>query len=111
MRLKVFIMLGLLLCAPLSGLAQEGSHDGLTNNLSNLYCVSNAKTRSISPENFTGEKGKCGISAELRADGARLRVRDTIQVAQIIGQPVVRTLLRQPGQGSTEQQPQHDKIS
>ena len=29
-------------------------------NMGNLYRLSNAKTRSISPENFTGEKGKGG---------------------------------------------------
>ena len=29
----------------------------LAPDLSNLYRVSNAKSRSISPENFTGEKG------------------------------------------------------
>lgn len=31
-------------------------------NLKNLYNLSNAKTRSISPENFTGEKGKGGMA-------------------------------------------------
>ncbi len=30
--------------------------------LKNLYNLSNAKTRSISPENFTGEKGKGGMA-------------------------------------------------
>jgi|GEM_PF-422131 len=34
----------------------------LGNNLSNLYRLSDAKTRSISPENFTGEKGKGGMA-------------------------------------------------
>jgi hypothetical protein len=65
MRLKNYILLGLLLCAPLSGLAQENSsYDGLTSDLSNLYRVSNAKTFSISPENLTGEKGKGGMATE-----------------------------------------------
>lgn len=36
--------------------------DGIENNLSNLYRLSDAKTRSISPENFTGEKGKGGMA-------------------------------------------------
>ena len=36
--------------------------NGLNNNLSNLFMTSDAKTRSISPENFTGEKGKGGMS-------------------------------------------------
>ncbi|TKG96692.1 DUF2961 domain-containing protein [Puteibacter caeruleilacunae] len=40
----------------------QGSFNGLNNNLSNLYRLSNAKTRSISPENFTGEKGKGGMA-------------------------------------------------
>jgi hypothetical protein len=33
-----------------------------TNNLRNLTKLSDAKTRSISPENFTGEKGKGGMA-------------------------------------------------
>lgn len=41
--------------------AQE-KFNGLNNGLSNLYRVSDAKTRSISPENFTGEKGKGGMA-------------------------------------------------
>ncbi len=32
--------------------------------MANLYRVSNAKSRSISPENFTGEKGKAGMATE-----------------------------------------------
>ncbi|MBP1650050.1 MAG: hypothetical protein H6Q26_207 [Bacteroidetes bacterium] len=31
--------------------------------LDNLYRLSNAKTRSISPENLTGEKGKGGMAS------------------------------------------------
>ena len=40
------------------------SFNGLGVNLSNLYRLSPAKTRSISPENFTGEKGKGGMATE-----------------------------------------------
>jgi hypothetical protein len=36
--------------------------DGLNVNLGNLYRLSDAKTRSISPENFTGEPGKGGTA-------------------------------------------------
>jgi hypothetical protein len=36
--------------------------NGLDVNLSNLYRTSDAKTRSISPENFNGEKGKGGMA-------------------------------------------------
>src|ERR1700745_452969 len=38
--------------------------NGIDVNLSNLYRVSDAKTRSISPENFNGEKGKGGMATE-----------------------------------------------
>src|SRR5438093_8754248 len=38
--------------------------DGLGMNMGNLYRLSKAKTRSISPENFTGEKGKGGMATE-----------------------------------------------
>ena len=37
---------------------------GLGSNLGNLSLLSNAKTRSMSPENFTGEKGKGGMAVE-----------------------------------------------
>src|ERR1043166_4349376 len=44
--------------------AAETSFDGLGVNLGNLYRVSKARSRSISPENFTGEKGKAGMATE-----------------------------------------------
>jgi hypothetical protein len=40
------------------------SFSGLASSLSDLYRLSSAKTRSISPENFTGEKGKGGMATE-----------------------------------------------
>ncbi|MHC4912146.1 MAG: glycoside hydrolase family 172 protein [Planctomycetota bacterium] len=41
---------------------QERPFDALNMSLGNLPRLSNAKTRSISPENFTGEKGKGGMA-------------------------------------------------
>src|SRR6201996_1735478 len=38
--------------------------NGLGLHLGNLSTLSSAKTRSISPENFTGEKGKAGMATE-----------------------------------------------
>ena len=43
--------------------------NGLNNNLGNLYKLSNAKTRSVCPENFTAEKGKAGMSTDGPAKG------------------------------------------
>ncbi len=39
-------------------------YNGLNLSLGNLSRLSNAKTRSISPENFNGEKGKGGMATE-----------------------------------------------
>jgi hypothetical protein len=44
--------------------AKCASFNGLEPNLGNLYRTSDAVTRSISPENFTGEKGKGGMATE-----------------------------------------------
>src|SRR6185295_11287411 len=45
---------------------------GLGMNLGNLARLSNAQSRSISPENFTGEKGKGGMATEgIGAEAAR----------------------------------------
>jgi len=40
----------------------QGTFNGLEMNMGNLYRLSNAQSRSISPENFTGEKGKGGMA-------------------------------------------------
>ncbi len=43
---------------------QESNYNGLNLGMGNLSRLSRAKTRSISPENFTGEKGKGGMSTD-----------------------------------------------
>jgi len=47
-----------------SASAADSQFNGLGLNLGNLYRVSKAQTRSISPENFTGEKGNAGMATE-----------------------------------------------
>ncbi|MBS1948991.1 MAG: DUF2961 domain-containing protein [Bacteroidetes bacterium] len=47
-----------------SNLLAQGDYNGIDANMSNIYRMSEAKTRSISPENFTGEKGKGGMATE-----------------------------------------------
>ncbi|MBE5967869.1 MAG: DUF2961 domain-containing protein [Lachnospiraceae bacterium] len=50
-------------------------YNGLSNSIGNIHLLSNARTRSISPENFTGEKGKGGM-CELEDGSAKLAARD-----------------------------------
>ncbi len=52
----------------LAGPDDEKSFNGLGLTMGNLSRLSKAQTRSVSPENFTGEKGKGGMST----DGAAL---------------------------------------
>jgi hypothetical protein len=52
--------------------------DGLDTGIGNLYRLSNAKSRSISPENFTGEKGKGGMATE--STGKPIRFEEDLKV-------------------------------
>lgn len=61
MRLKTAVLLGVVFYCTIL-LAQR--HDGLANNLNDIYRLSDAKTFSISPENLTGEKGKGGMAVQ-----------------------------------------------
>lgn len=54
---------------------RTGSFNGLDMNLGNLYRTSDAKTRSISPENLTGEPGK-GATTELEKGSAKDAARE-----------------------------------
>ncbi len=52
-----------LLTLVISVAAQKaGNFNGMDLNMGNLYRLSNAESHSISPENFTGEKGKGGMA-------------------------------------------------
>jgi len=80
--MKRFVLLSLLLTVfvlPLSAFAQPSQQrrpsfpfNGIAVDQTNLHLLSDAKTRSISPENFTGEKGKGAMATEgLGANAAR----------------------------------------
>ncbi len=58
MRIKSLILAAL--CMVTVGVYAQSNYpfNGLDMNMGNLSRLSDAKTRSISPENFTGEKGK-----------------------------------------------------
>ena len=60
-----------LLAVSLMAIAQK-ANNGIDNNLGNIFLLSNAKSRSISPENFNGAKGRGGMATAgtgLRASG------------------------------------------
>ena len=62
----------------------QNKFNGLDMNLGNLYRLSDAKTRSISPENFSGEKGKAGMADPVDKD--KYNVANASSAARDLGQ-------------------------
>jgi hypothetical protein len=108
MNIKVIFILNLFLLSPLHGFAQDGPPAGLDSGLNNLYRVSNAKSRSISPENLTGEKGKGGMATQGTASAASLgqgwkmnpyvvvEPGKTFTLAEVTGQGAIRHIWMTP---------------
>lgn len=63
MKKKLFGCLFISLFISVATFAQE-KFNAIESNMSNIYRLSDAKTRSISPENFTGAKGQGGMATE-----------------------------------------------
>ena len=82
MKIKFFILAALCM-ATISIYAQN--FNGLDMNMGNLYRLSNAKTRSISPENFTGEKGKGGMADPI-TDKEKINQANAHHAAKTLGQ-------------------------
>ena len=94
----------------LSLFGAESSFNGLDMNLGNLSRLSKAKTRSISPENFTGEKGKAGMSTDGPAKNAardlgqgwkvspyvRVPAKSTFTLAEITGPGAIQQIWLTP---------------
>jgi hypothetical protein len=62
----------------------QSKFNGLDMNMGNLSRLSDAKTRSISPENFNGEKGKAGMADP--ADKDKPNVANAFNAARDLGQ-------------------------
>jgi len=60
----------LLLGLTINSNAQKYNYNGIEGGLQNLYRLSNAESRSISPENFKGEKGKGALADTGTGSGA-----------------------------------------
>jgi len=103
---RFFVLLLLFVMFLGSVFSQNIPSNGMQNNLGSLYMLSNAKSRSISPENFTGEKGKGGMakvgegsaSNAARELGQGWKLNPFIEIAK--GQTF--TLAEIDGQGSIE---------
>lgn len=63
-RMTILLTVILLMSATAWAQTRNDKFDGIETGLHNLFRISDAETRSISPENFTGEKGKGGMATE-----------------------------------------------
>ena len=93
-----------------AGSPSAGGFDGIHADMGNLSRLSNAQTRSISPENFTGEKGKAGMattgtgqhaSRELGqgwkvSPSVRIKAGSTFTLAQINGSGAIQQIWMTP---------------
>jgi hypothetical protein len=79
---KTFSLLTTLLISTL--LFAQSDFNGLNMNMGNLFRMSDAETRSISPENFTGEKGKGGMAVP--DPNAPLNTANATNAARDLGQ-------------------------
>jgi hypothetical protein len=108
MRTYPFVfLLGTLFAA--DGLAQSGSN-GLGLHLGTLSRLSNARTRSISPENFSGEKGRGGMATEGTGKEAgrdlgrgwkispsvRIKAKSTFVLADVKGEGAIQQIWMTP---------------
>lgn len=87
-----------------------GGFNGLDTSLGNLSRLSKAQTRSISPENFTGEKGKAAMATEGTGKHAarelgrgwkvspsvRIKARSTFTLADIDGSGAIQQIWMTP---------------
>ncbi len=79
---------------------EEKVFDGLYLNLGNLCRLSHAQSRSISPENFTGEKGKGGMSTDGPALRAARELGQGWKVSPYVKIPPAETFIMADIQGS-----------
>jgi hypothetical protein len=101
------LILGAIVAGELSA---QSSFNGLNMNLGNLSRLSKAKTRSISPENFTGEKGKGGMAVTGTGEKAardlgqgwkispsiRIKSKETFTLADIQGSGAIQHIWMTP---------------
>jgi len=112
MRINVLslLLVSVLAALTMSVLVVSQDFSGLDLHLGNLYKLSKAKSRSISPENFTGEKGKGGMATNGTGAGAArdlgqgwkvspsvvIRAKSTFTLAEIQGPGVIQSIWMTP---------------
>jgi hypothetical protein len=104
------LLVAVALALAATDLAAQPAYDGLGLSLGTLSRLSKAKTRSISPESFTGEKGKAGMATDgtgARAardlgqgwkvsPSVRIKPKTTFTLADVAGQGAIQHIWMTP---------------
>jgi hypothetical protein len=100
--LRTSILIMACVCYVASAFAQK--FNGINSNMGNLFQLSDAKTRSISPENFTGEKGKGGMATTGTGTNASRDLGQTWKVSPsiVIKSKTTYTIAEMDGPGSIQ---------
>ncbi len=103
-NLAICLMMGLILVTACQA-PKVSKFNGLEMHLGNLGMLSEAQTRSISPENFTGEKGMAGMSTNGPAKHAARDLGQGWKVSPFIAVPArgIVTLGEISGSGAIQQ--------
>src|SRR5271163_3085678 len=104
--LRSFIFAAILIVLPSALRAQDQGGATMSVNLENIFRLDNVESRSISAENFTGEKGKAGMATT--GDGAHasrelgqgwkvspsieIKAKSTFTLADITGPGCIRSI-------------------
>lgn len=100
----------ILLTVAFAAAAHAAESSALDQSLGSLYRTSKAKSRSISPENFTGEKGKAGMATEGTGKNAarnlgqgwkvspsvRIKAKSTFTLGEIKGPGMIQQIWMTP---------------
>jgi hypothetical protein len=111
MNKRIFVKAGLavlalaVFAAAAAQTDKDKSFNGLGMGLGNLSRLSKAQTRSISPENFTGEKGKAGMSTDGPAMNAARDLGQGWKVSPYVRVPAGETFVMADvkGEGAIQQ--------
>jgi hypothetical protein len=104
------VVLALVLATSIPASADEPGYNGLGLGMGTLSRLSKAKTRSVSPENFTGEKGKGGMATEGTGANAarelgrgwkvspsvRIKAKSVFTLADVSGQGAIQHIWMTP---------------
>jgi Protein of unknown function (DUF2961) len=101
---KILITIFMALLVSFAIAQSKENFNGVDANLGNIYRLSNAKTRSISPENFKGEKGKGGMATTGTGSGPSRDLGKTWKVSPsvVIKSKTTFTVAEIDGSGSIQ---------